>query len=137
MKLKSMLLGALALALLAVACSGPAQEQEGLPSFAYNSKNSLEGYKFAAANQALVSQIPCYCGCANLPGGQAHKSLKNCYLKDSGAFDDHASACDLCNSIALDVKAWQGQGVAVKDIRTRIDDKYAGYGQPTDTPPVP
>ncbi len=136
MKLKSMLLGALALTLLAVACSSPSQGQEGLPSFAYNSKNSLEGYRFAVANQALVSQIPCYCGCANLSGGQSHKSLKNCYLKDDGAFDDHASACDICNNIALDVKAYQGQGVAVKDIRTRIDDKYADYGKPTNTPPV-
>ncbi|MDP2663738.1 MAG: PCYCGC motif-containing (lipo)protein [Dehalococcoidia bacterium] len=136
MKLKHMLLGALALALLAAACGSTAQGQEGLPSFAYNSKDSLEGYKFAMANQALISQIPCYCGCADLPGGQAHKSLKNCYLKDNGDFDDHASACDLCNKIALDVKAWQGQGIAVKDIRTRIDDKYVDYGKPTDTPPV-
>lgn len=137
MKLRWILIAVPAIAFLAAACAGAGQVQEGLPAFAYNSKDSLEGYRFAVANQELVSQIPCYCGCANLSGGQeAHKSLKNCYLKDSGEFDDHASSCDLCNKIALDVKAWKEQGTSVKDIRARVDEKYADYGTPTNTAPV-
>lgn len=136
MRLKIGVFFLLALAVLASACSGAAQGQEGLPSFAYNSRESLEGYRFAVANQELISQIPCYCGCARLSGEQNHKSLKNCYLKDDGSFDAHASSCDLCNKIALDVKAWQKEGFAVKDIRARVDDKYRDYGDPTDTLPV-
>lgn len=136
MQKKWLITAVLALAVLASACSSSAQGQEGLPSFAYNSRESLEGYRFAVANQELISQIPCYCGCARLSGGQNHKSLKNCYLKDDGSFDAHASSCDICNKIALDVKAWQKEGFAVKDIRARVDDKYRDYGDPTDTPPV-
>ncbi len=136
MPLKRLVVATLALAILTAAC-GAAQGQEGLPPFAYNSRESLEAYRFAVANTDLISQMPCYCGCARLSGGQdAHKSLKNCYLKDDGTFDDHAASCDLCNKIALDVKAWQKEGFSVKDIRARVDDKYQDYGQPTDTPPV-
>lgn len=130
------MLSVLALVFLAVACSNGSQGQEGLPAFAYNNKDSLDGYRFAVANTQLISQIPCYCGCANLSGGKSHKSLKNCYLKDDGAFDDHASTCDVCNKIALDVKAWQNQGFSVKDIRSRVDAKYQEYGDPTNTQPV-
>lgn len=136
MRSRWILLAVLALAILAAACAGPSQGQEGLPSFAYNSRESLEGYRFAVTNMDVVSQIPCYCGCSQLSGGQAHKSLKNCYMKDDGTFDDHASSCDICNKIALDVKAWKDQGVPLKDIRAKVDDKYQDYGQPTDTAPV-
>lgn len=137
MRLKTLMFGALALAILAAACSSGAQGQEGLPPFAYNSRESLEGYRFAVANTDLISQIPCYCGCAKLSGGQEpHKSLKNCYLKDDGTFDDHASSCDICNKIALDVKAWQQKGFSVEEIRARVDDKYKEYGDPTNTAPV-
>lgn len=136
MRLRWILIAVPALAFLASACAGAAQVQEGLPAFAYNSKDSLEGYKLAASNPELLSQIPCYCGCANLSGGQAHKSLKNCYINEEGEFDDHASSCDLCNKIALDVKAFKEQGLPVKEIRARIDDKYKDYGDPTETPPV-
>ena len=137
MKLKWILLATLALAFLAAACSSAAsQGQEGLPSFAYNSRESTEGYRFAVDNQDLISQIPCYCGCSNLSTGQNHKSLQNCYINDDGSFTDHASTCDICNKIALDVKAWKEQGSTVKSIRERVDAKYNEYGEPTDTPPV-
>src|SRR3990172_12739596 len=135
-RLRGTILALVALAVLVSACSNAAQGQEGLPSFAYNSRESLEGYRFAAANQELLSQLPCYCGCVNLSGGQSHKSLKNCYIKEDGTFDDHASSCDLCNKIALDVKAWQKSGLSVKEIRAQVDQKYEEYGKPTDTPPV-
>lgn len=134
MQMKWLVLAVLALAVFAVACGSAAQGQEGLPSFAYNSRESLEGYRFAVANADMITQTPCYCGCSRLSGGQSHKSLKNCYLKDDGAFDDHASSCDLCNKIALDVKAWQKAGFSVREIRARVDEKYQEYGQPTDTP---
>lgn len=132
--MKGSVLITIALAVAAVACS-PARGDDGLPAFAYKSKDSLEAYRFAVANPDLLSQIPCYCGCAKL--GEPHKSNKHCYLKDDGTFDEHASACDLCTKITLDAKAWQRQGLSVEEIRTRIDEKYMEYGPATDTPPVP
>lgn len=50
-----------------------------------------EAYQFAVANQDLVSQFPCYCGC----GSMGHESNLSCYVQqvqpDGGIiFDDHA-----------------------------------------------
>ena len=50
-----------------------------------------EAYRFAIANQELLSQIPCFCGC----GAVGHKSNLSCYLVEDGApgilqYDYHA-----------------------------------------------
>jgi hypothetical protein len=51
-----------------------------------------EAYRFAIANQELLSQIPCFCGCV----ASGHTSNLSCYLVESdepGAilqFDNHA-----------------------------------------------
>lgn len=51
-----------------------------------------EAYRFAIANQDLLSQIPCFCGC--VAGG--HTSNLSCYIAEDGQpggvlqFDNHA-----------------------------------------------
>jgi hypothetical protein len=50
-----------------------------------------DAYRFALANQDILSQIPCYCGC----GGVGHTSNLDCYVADiaqdgSISFDYHA-----------------------------------------------
>jgi hypothetical protein len=50
-----------------------------------------EAYRFAVANQELVSQFPCYCGCVDA----GHKSNLDCYIQEvqpdgSIIFDEHA-----------------------------------------------
>jgi hypothetical protein len=51
-----------------------------------------EAYRFAIANQELLSQIPCFCGC--VAGG--HTSNLSCYITEDGQpgsvlqFDNHA-----------------------------------------------
>jgi hypothetical protein len=50
-----------------------------------------EAYRFAIANQELLSHIPCFCGC----GAVGHKSNLSCYLVEDGApgilqYDYHA-----------------------------------------------
>jgi hypothetical protein len=50
-----------------------------------------DAYRFALANQQLLQQIPCYCGC----GGVGHTSNYACYVageNDDGRidFDYHA-----------------------------------------------
>ena len=39
-------------------------------------------------------------------------------------------------STDLDVAGWQEEGYSLEQIRGRINDKYAEYGEPTDTPPL-
>lgn len=51
-----------------------------------------EAYRFAIANPALLSAIPCYCGC----GAQGHRSNLDCYVKEirpdgSIVFEPHAA----------------------------------------------
>jgi hypothetical protein len=50
-----------------------------------------EAYRFAVANQELVSQFPCYCGCVHA----GHDNNLDCYIqevREDGTilFDDHA-----------------------------------------------
>ena len=51
-----------------------------------------EAYRFAVANQELVSQFPCFCGCVYM----GHENNLDCYIQevqDDGTivFESHAS----------------------------------------------
>jgi hypothetical protein len=54
--------------------------------------NVQEAYRFAIANQELLSQIPCFCGCV----ASGHTSNLSCYITEDGQpggvlqFDNHA-----------------------------------------------
>jgi hypothetical protein len=103
-----------------------------LPDYAYNSKMTQAGYVVALRIPELLEGIPCYCSC----GAVGHKSLKDCFLKGEEGFEEHASYCDICVNEALDVYTWQKEGVSLQEIRSRIDEKYTRFGEPTDTPPI-
>lgn len=123
-----------ALAPLALACSGDKSEAK-FPSYVYASALSLESYKAALAlSESVTTQIPCYCGCADLP--TPHRHLRDCFINPDGSFTDHASGCDLCGKIVLDVQEMHRKGVSLKEVRAAIDAKYSVYGNPTDTPKV-
>lgn len=106
---------------------------EKLPSFAYNSAQTLKGYRIATKIPHVLELIPCYCGCGKQSG---HRHLKDCFIKVDGSFDDHGAGCDLCDREAIDVKKWLDQNVPIKEIRARIDEKYKKYGPATKTPPI-
>jgi hypothetical protein len=109
------------------------QAAEELPSFAYNSAKTLEGYRIATQIPHVLEAVPCYCGCGTQSG---HRHLKDCFIKPDGSFDDHGSGCVLCDREAIDVKNWLDQNVPIKEIRARIDEKYKKYGPATKTPPI-
>lgn len=115
------------------ACGGASTGSGGqeFPSFVYRSSLSLDGYRAAVENQDVIAMMPCYCGCSQANG---HLSLHDCFLKETGGFDDHASGCDLCNKEALDAVKWHNEGRDLAQVRAMIDDKYQEYGTPTDTP---
>lgn len=103
-----------------------------LPEYAFNSEKTQAGYVVATKIPDVLVKMPCYCSC----GAIGHRSLKDCFTEDSGGFADHASYCDLCVEEALDVYQWQKEGIPLKEIRSRIDEKYSKFGEPTDTPPI-
>ncbi len=87
-------------------------------------------YRYVAANRALAAHVPCYCGCGQFEG---HQSLWDCFMKENGEFDEHASGCMICLDIARDVETLSKQGLDVKATRAAIDAKYRQYGPPTRT----
>lgn len=103
---------------------------ETLPAFAYTSAISLESYRLAVREAEFLSKLPCYCGCVDV----GHASLKECFIKPDGRFEEHGAGCDLCGQIALDAAALKAQGLSLREIRTRLEAKYLEYGKPTDTP---
>lgn len=103
-----------------------------LPEYAFNSKRTQTGYLIALQMSDALERVPCYCSCSAI----GHESLKDCFLEGDAGFEEHASYCDLCVSEALDVYTWQKQGISMEEIRSRIDEKYSKYGEPTDTPKI-
>ena len=88
-----------------------------------------QSYQFAAANQEVLEQIPCYCGC----GAMGHTSNYACYVsgKDENgkiSFDSHALGCSICVDITLDTMRMLKEGKAVPEIRSYVDATYARYG---------
>ena len=41
-----------------------------------------EAYQFALANPDVLKFIPCYCGCRAGHGGDAHRSVKDCFVRE-------------------------------------------------------
>lgn len=118
----------------AAAASGPAGlSSKELPAYAYNSSLSLKSYRIAQRIPDVLHVMPCYCGC---DGAAKHKNLRDCFINAvKGEYDSHASGCDLCSEIAIDVDNFL-QDHSLKETRTLIEKKYGDYGRGTPTPPI-
>ncbi|MCL5027032.1 MAG: PCYCGC domain-containing protein [Chloroflexi bacterium] len=124
---------ALAAAAVLASCSSTGASDPNFPAFVYSSSSSLEGYRIAVRMPEVLEKMPCYCGCGKTNN---HHSLKECFIKPDGSYDDHASGCDVCVKEAVDVDNWHRQGKSLAEVRRLLDAKYRDYGQPTDTAPV-
>lgn len=88
-----------------------------------------QAYQFAVANQEILSQLPCYCGC----GGMGHTSNYSCYLAgedENGGltFDGHALGCSLCVDITQDAMRMLEEGKTTGEIRAYVDQTYSRFG---------
>jgi hypothetical protein len=88
-----------------------------------------EAYQFAAANGAILKQVPCYCGCRAM----GHTSVHSCYVNGGDAgqpvgFDGHALGCSICVDIARDALRMTRQGASPATIRSYIDRNYSEFG---------
>lgn len=118
-----------------------AKSSVSLPDYAHYSQKTFDTYTIATKIPEVLEKLPCYCGCKNVRDEQfpeGHKNLLHCYMDDKGKFTDHAVYCDLCMDEALDAYRWYTDGLSIKEIRQRIDEKYGNgrFGPGTDTPPV-
>jgi len=99
------------------------------------SQNTQTAYAFAVEHPDVLEWLPCYCGCA----GMGHRSNLDCFVQRhdaSGvAFEEHASACDVCVKTAMLAKAMGAQGSTLLEIRQAVDRAFGSNGAPgTDTP---
>lgn len=110
----------------------PSARPTGFPPFAYNSSVTLAGYQAAARYPEGLNWIPCYCGCVY----EQHRSLRDCFYKPDGAYNDHASNCHVCVEESTDMAKGLDGGKPMKEVRAAIEAKFGRNGGGTLTPPV-
>lgn len=90
-----------------------------------------EVYAFAAKHRALLSKIPCYCGCQRL----GHRAVVDCFVVSTdGAveWNSHAMGCGVCIQVGRDAMLMALQRIPTVEIVKRIDSKYLPvYGSST------
>ena len=75
-------------------------------------------YQTAKDIPEVLEQLPCFCGCMMDRG---HKNNLFCFK------DEHGSACEICQDIALDARKMHDEGLPIARIQEKIRDKYARY----------
>jgi hypothetical protein len=66
----------------------------------------------------------------------SHTSLRDCFLKQEGGFEPHASGCEVCVDEAIAAQRLLVEGRSAAEIRRVIDATFGSRGKPTITPPV-
>ncbi|MCK1993433.1 hypothetical protein GW626_10880 [Peribacillus muralis] len=110
------------------------------PSFLSGKPEDMKTiYLAVAQNKDLLEKIPCYCGCGESAN---HKNNYDCFIhenKQNGevVWDDHGTKCGVCLEIAAQSILDWNDGMNIKKIRKKVDEKYkSGYAKPTPTPQV-
>jgi Protein of unknown function with PCYCGC motif len=84
-------------------------------------------YEYARDQQALLSQVPCYCGCRT---AYNHRSLARCFVRPDGRWERHASGCLVCGNEASRVHELADARVSPAKIRAAV---IAQFGPPPST----
>jgi hypothetical protein len=96
-------------------------------------------YAAAGSNAAVLTYIPCYCGCQS----EGHRSNHDCYVSRRSAdgqvteWNSHGTTCPVGPDITGDVMLWRENGTPLSTIRTDIEREYGSRGPPTPTPGLP
>ena len=77
-----------------------------------------EAYQAAKDVPEVLEQLPCYCGCRHIFN---HENNLFCFK------DEHASACTICEDIALEGRKMHDEGLPIDRIKEVIKDKYSQY----------
>ena len=78
-------------------------------------------YRAAADHGDHFTALPCYCGCDTT---LAHRSLRDCFITASGAWDAHASGCAICTAEAVTALELLDAGVPAATVQAQIIDQY-------------
>ena len=77
-----------------------------------------EAYQAAKDVPEVLEQLPCYCGCRQIFN---HENNLFCFR------DEHASACTICEDIALEGRKMHDDGLPIEQIKQVIKEKYSHY----------
>lgn len=92
-----------------------------LPPEMFLDPKAREAYQVAKDIPDVLKELPCFCGCMRTHG---HKNNLFCFM------DEHGSACEICEDVALDAKRMHNNGATVKEIQDNIKNKYSVYLPP-------
>ena len=87
------------------------------------SAHMVAHYEYARANPDVYAQIPCFCGCQEM---LAHRNLEDCFVTPDGAWESHASGCQVCIDESQMAMRMMSRGMAPNLIRDRIVAHYDG-----------
>jgi hypothetical protein len=106
--------------------TGYANNLSRLPSYAFASADITEAYLFATEHPDALNGVECHCGCMETPhGGRIHtRGLIDCYFREDGTYDTHASNCARCIADTLDVKTLFLKGMSKDAINQTLEAKY-------------
>jgi hypothetical protein len=110
--------------------SGPAAQAGGTEQAAPTgfqldgmSASMVAHYEHARANAGVYAHIPCFCGCQEM---LAHRNLEDCFVTPDGAWESHASGCQVCIDESRMAMRMISRGMAPALIRDRIVAHYDG-----------
>jgi len=92
-----------------------------LPPEMFLDPKAREAYQVAKDIPDVLRELPCFCGCMRTHG---HKNNLFCFM------DEHGSACEICEDVALDAKRMHSNGASIKEIQDNIKGKYSVYLPP-------
>jgi len=78
-------------------------------------------YEYARTNAGVYAQVPCFCGCQDM---LAHRNLEDCFVTPDGAWESHASGCQVCIDESRMVMRMMGRGMGPAMMRDRIVAAY-------------
>jgi hypothetical protein len=125
-----------------------AHKQANLPPLPFGPRDPLPRppqvvaavFKFAAEHPEVLNYVPCFCGCDHM----GHKGNTDCFVKSRAANGDvvqwepHGTECQVCIDVGQQAMQMYSSGASVRQIRTAVEQKYAGqYQSHTPTPPAP
>jgi hypothetical protein len=84
----------------------------------FSDEKARAAYQTAKDIPDVLEQLPCFCGCMKEFG---HKNNLFCFK------DQHGSACEICQDIALDARKMHDQGMPISQIQDNIKAKYSKY----------
>jgi hypothetical protein len=116
-----------------------------LPASIVNAARPVEmtkaAYEFAARHPEVMNYVPCFCGCER--PGLGHQGNHDCFVAardDAGdvtAWEPHGLGCQVCIDVGFQARQMFARGASVHEIRTAIDQAYAGATLHTPTPMPP